>query len=107
MLSRVSLKGGLVFQSEAVQRGGGTQAAPEATGEEKLRIWWEKKKEKQREDEGSFTQKPNHNYPLSPLTSLLPPSLLSALLPLSSPSASYHGNRRGGRKTKADEKCVD
>lgn len=57
-----------------------------------------RKKNKGRMENGSqasFTQKPNHNYPLSLLTSLFPPSLRSALLPLSSPSASYHGNRRG------------
>lgn len=48
---------------------------------------------------GSFTQEPEHNYPLFLLSSLFPPFLPSfSLASTQLPSASYHGNRRGAEK---------
>lgn len=80
------------------------QAAPEVDRGRRIQEFCGKRRRKnncreKKGSHGSFTQKPEHNYPLSLLSSLFPPFLPSfslASTPL--PSASYHGNRRGAEK---------
>lgn len=87
-----------LFHSEVVQRGGETQAAPEAKREEKLRIWWEKKEEKPRKLTTTTL------FLLSHLPSL-PPSFQPYFH--SAPPLLVTTATGEGQKTKADEKCAD